>query len=102
VCSSDLTNHSGTVEGLVLTVFSGEDGLDPIESTSTFDLTVDPLADGLTITPTSTFGVEGDKIALNLNASMIDNDGSETVTITLKGLGEYASFFAEATPISAV
>ncbi|MDY0284023.1 MAG: hypothetical protein RBQ82_05880 [Synergistaceae bacterium] len=88
------TNYSGTVEGLILTVLSGEEGLDPIESTSTFDLTVNPLADGLTITPTSTFGVEGDKIALNLNASMIDSDGSETMTLSLTHLGEYASFYA--------
>ena len=30
---------------------------------------------------------------INLNASMPDFDGSETATVTLAGLGEYASFY---------
>jgi hypothetical protein len=67
-------------------------------------ITVNPLADGLTITPDNSFGFEGEHVALNFNASMLDSDGSETATIALTGLGGSASFFAGAThtPISAV
>ncbi|MEA4872796.1 MAG: VCBS domain-containing protein, partial [Synergistaceae bacterium] len=94
-------NFSGNSDNLTLTVLSGEDGLDQSSSTSTFDLTVNPVADGITLSPTLTFGTEGNAIDLNLNSSMIDTDGSETVSLTLTGLGEYASFFAGGTPISA-
>jgi hypothetical protein len=59
-----------------------------------------PVADGLTISPTSTFGNEGDYVSLNLNASIIDTDGSETVTLEIKGLGEYASFYNSGTLMS--
>ena len=30
---------------------------------------------------------------INLNASMADFDGSETATLTLQGVGQYASFY---------
>jgi hypothetical protein len=67
-------------------------------------ITINPLADGLTMTPNDSFGFEGEHVALNFNASMLDSDGSETATIALTGLGGSASFFAGAThtPISAV
>ena len=82
-------------------MLSGEHGLTPVEDTSSFALEVIPVADGLTIAPTNTFGLEGDQIALNLNASMMDSDGSETVTLSVTGLGGYAAFFTGTTPISA-
>ena len=84
---------SGTVQGLELSVYSGESTLDPTESTATFNLEVISVADGLSINPTNTFGMEGDHIPINLNASMIDTDGSETVTLEVKGLGDHASFY---------
>ncbi len=66
----------------------------PTETSKTFDLIVNPVADGLTIAPTQTFGDANNNIAINLNATMIDTDGSETVTLTLKnfGVGENVSF----------
>ncbi len=94
-------NVSGSVTGLTLTVLSGEAGLDPIESSATFDLAINPVADGVNLSPTLTFGTEGDPIHLNLNTTLLDADGSETVTLSLQGLGEYAAFLAGGTPLSA-
>ncbi len=94
-------NFSGTITGLTLTVLSGEENLDPIESSATFDLAINPVADGINLSPTLTFGTEGDPISLNLNSTMIDTDGSETVSLTLHGLGEHAAFLDGSTPLSA-
>ncbi len=93
-------HFSGTVQGLELSVYSGESTLDPTASTASFDLEVIPVADGLSITPTNTFGMEGDHIPINLNASIIDTDGSETVTLEVKGLGDHASFYSGGSLIS--
>jgi large repetitive protein len=94
-------NASGTVTGLQLSVLTQETGLTPTETSVSFNLIVAGVADGITLTPTLSFGVEGDIIPLNLNASMLDTDGSETATLTINGLGQYAAFFANGTPISA-
>jgi len=87
-------NVSGTVEGLEVTVYSGEKILDPKPSTDKFNLEVVPVADGININPTLSFGDEGDKIEFNINATMLDADGSETVTLEIVGLGQYAAFYA--------
>lgn len=80
-------NVSGTVSGMTLNVLSGEQGLEPTMTEIPFDLNVTPVADGLTIDPTKAVGVAGNDVEINLNAAMIDTDGSETTTVTLKGLG---------------
>ncbi|MBP8996187.1 MAG: VCBS domain-containing protein, partial [Synergistales bacterium] len=87
-------NWSGTIENIALTVYSGESSLEPTADTATFDLEVIPVADGVNLHPTLTFGTEGSPIPLNLNATMIDSDGSETVTLSVQGLGQYAAFHA--------
>ena len=87
-------NVSGTVTGLEVTVYSGEKVLDPEPSTATFDLKIVPVADGININPTLSFGDEGDQIEFNINATMLDADGSETVTLEIAGLGQYAAFYA--------
>lgn len=51
---------------------SGHEDLAPSPSEVLFDLTVTPQADGLTLNPTLSFGVAGDRIALNLNVHMKD------------------------------
>ena len=83
-------NWSGTIENIALTVYSGESSLEPTADTATFDLEVIPVADGVNLHPTLTFGTEGSPIPLNLNATMIDSDGSETVPS--RKLGQYAAF----------
>ncbi len=65
-------NWSGTLEGLKLTVMSGHAGLTPTASDISFDLVVNPVANGIEMNPTLSFGDAGDKIELNLNASMKD------------------------------
>jgi len=55
-------------------------------------LDVTPVADELSMTPTNTFGVEGKDIPINLNAMLGDLDGSETLSLTLEGLGDGSVF----------
>ena len=106
------TYWSGTVSGLELTVTSGENSLSPVTLTETQalgDLIVNAVANGVDLTPTSTFGNENSIIPLNLNASMHDpaaanasqvDSSTETTTIQLTGLGEYASFYINGVQIS--
>ena len=97
------THWSGTVENLQLVVTSGESSLSPLTETKVIgDLVVNAVANGVDIKPTQSFGKENEIIPLNLNASMHDpkvsevaNDSStETMTIKLTGLGQYASFIS--------
>jgi len=57
---------------------------------------VTPIADGVKVTPNQAFGVVGEDIALNLNASMVDKDGSETLSLTLSGFESDSLTFKEA------
>jgi hypothetical protein len=82
-------------------VWSGEAGLDPVLTTTNFNVLVNGVADGISLTPTLSFGNEGQIVALNLNSAMRDHDGSETATLSFKGLGEYATFYASSTPLTA-
>ncbi|PIE75030.1 MAG: hypothetical protein CSA18_02685 [Deltaproteobacteria bacterium] len=88
-------NESGT-HTVNLKIYSGEEGETPTETTQAFTLTVNPVADGVTINPTQTSGSAGNDIGIHLNATMEDTDGSETVTLTLKnfGVGENVTFNA--------
>ena len=65
-------NWAGTLEDLKFTVMSGHTGLTPTASDIRFDLVVNPVANGIEMNPTLSFGEAGDKIELNLNASMKD------------------------------
>lgn len=96
---------SGTLSDLSVTVESGEtvfsDGL--IQNFDLGDVTVNPVAQGVDLTATNTFGPENEIIPLNLNASMADaadasvpgaaDASQETTTLKLTGLGEFASFY---------
>ncbi|MDT0684711.1 VCBS domain-containing protein, partial [Roseicyclus sp. F158] len=98
-------NWSGTLEDVALTVISGETALteDRVDTVEIGDLVVTPVANGITLDPTNSFGTEGRIIPINLNASLADlgdasvpgaPDGStETVTLEIEGLGEYASLY---------
>ena len=73
------------------------------------DVTVAPVANGLTLTGTNSFGPEGSIVALNLNASMVDSEdasvtaapdeSTETTTLEIQGLGEFATFYIGTTPL---
>ncbi len=86
-------NWSGTVSSLELSVLSGESGQTPTESTASFDMTVNGVADGVTLSPSNSFGNETELITLNLNPIIGDTDGSETATVTLSGAGPGAGFY---------
>ncbi|MGJ0301563.1 Ig-like domain-containing protein, partial [Aliarcobacter cryaerophilus] len=53
---------------------------------------ITPVADGVTIDPTLTFGKAFEWIDLKLNANMKDVDGSETMSLELSGLSNGAMF----------
>ncbi len=84
-------NNSGQFNNIALTVIVA-DGAVTDSFNYNVQLDVLALADGLSISPTNTFGVEGDDIPVNLNAMMGDLDGSETISLTLDGLGAGAVF----------
>lgn len=98
-------NWSGTLDNLELSVASGETTLSDtrVDVLQLGDVTVTPVADGVTLNPTNSFGLEGTIVPLNLNASMVDfedasvtaasDESTETVTLQLQGLGEHASFY---------
>ena len=94
-------NWSGTISGLQVGVWSGEPGLDPVLTTASLDVTVIGVADGIGLTPTLSFGNEGQIAALNLNSVMPDSDGSETATLTVKNLGPHAAFYTGTTLLTA-
>ena len=103
---------SGTVDGMNLLVESGETTLSEkrIDTVSMGELVVTPVADGLTIAPTHSFGREGQIIRLNLNATMVDpteaaasqvDASTETTTVVLSGMGEGAIFYLGSEAIDA-
>ncbi len=94
-------NWSGVISGLQLGVWSGEAGLDPTLTTRNIDVTVNGVADGISLTPTLSFGTAGEIVPLNLNSNMLDHDGSELVTLGIKNLGAHASFHAGASLLTA-
>ena len=96
---------SGTLDDLELNVVSGETALSDtqVQVLELDDVTVTPVANGISLSPTNSFGPEGSIIPLNLNASMVDfadasvvaaaDESMETATLQLQGLGEHASFY---------
>lgn len=69
-------------------------------------VTVTPVAEGVSLTPSRSYGYENTIIELNLNASMKDPDAAkstqadsstETTTIVITGLGEHAEFYVGGT-----
>ena len=94
-------NWSGTLTPLHLSVWSGEPDLDPTLTTSSIAVSVNGVADGISLTPTLSFGDERAIVPLNLNSTMTDHDGSETATLTISKLGAYAAFYAGTTLLAA-
>ncbi|NWO04276.1 MAG: tandem-95 repeat protein [Alteromonadaceae bacterium] len=105
---------SGTVSDLRLQVTSGEDTLAEDGVTEkTFDLAVEPQADGLnSLEPTPSFGLGGDTIPLNLNHELKDpekvgpdagsyqDESTETLTLEFSGMGEHAAFYVDGNLVS--
>ncbi|MAW91609.1 MAG: hypothetical protein CL574_11065 [Altererythrobacter sp.] len=106
-------NWSGTLDDLSLVVESGEATLPEsrVDSIPLEAFVVVAVANGVTIDPSLSFGREGTIIPLNLNAAMADAmaataavaDGStETTTLQITGLGEFAAFYVGTTIYTAV
>jgi VCBS repeat-containing protein len=110
---------SGSLENLELTVESGEKTGLAGSNTETFDVaavTVSPVANGVTLQTTLTFGAENTVLSLNLNAGMTDvrdasvshggsvvaaDQSTETASVRITGLGQYASFYIDGVQIEA-
>ncbi|MFK3915905.1 Calx-beta domain-containing protein [Psychrobacter sp. NPDC078501] len=81
-------NVSGTVAGIEVKVVSDSGVVSaPLKVT----LVVTPVADEVTFNPSTVLGSQGEWTALNLNAAMVDIDGSETVNVILKGTNLYGN-----------
>ncbi len=72
-----------------------------IYDTKSVFVNISAVADSVTINPGNVVGVEGEDIALNINATVVDTDGSESLTITLTGLGDDAVFKLDGVEIDA-
>jgi T1SS-143 domain-containing protein len=96
-------NWSGSLADLKLTVLSGHAGAEPTPTEFNVGFTITPKADGIELNPTLSFGDAGEKISLNLNASMKDSAASdiagdvhtERTELTLTGFpgGDRVQFF---------
>ena len=90
-----LNNYSG-VQNLTVTALHGENGMETA-TPKTFDVTFNPVADGLNSFAPDPVLVDGThvngQIPLNLNANMLDTDGSETASFTFKGLGDGVTIY---------
>ena len=75
-------NVSGTVTGIKMNVIS-DSGLVSDSLKVTLDVT--PVADEIVFNPSTLVGFQGKWTTLNLNAAMVDIDGSETVNIIVTG-----------------
>ncbi len=95
------------LEGLSVTPpgdFSGEfdlavtatttDGTDTATVSETLTVSVDAVADAATVEASDASGFEDGVIALDLSASLADNDGSESLSITISGVPEGAALSA--------
>jgi len=85
-------NWSGTISDITLNLFGISDGGESSNESYTFDVTFTPVADGITIDPTQTFGDAFSWIDLKLNANMVDVDGSETMSLKIDGLDDMSQF----------
>jgi len=79
---------SGVVTGIEMSVIN-DSGMasDPL----IIELDVTPVADDIDFNPSAVIGSQGKWTALNLNADMVDIDGSETVNVILTGTNLYGN-----------
>ncbi|MBP2281023.1 CshA-type fibril repeat protein/VCBS repeat-containing protein [Psychrobacter sp. PL19] len=88
-------NISGTeVQGIEMKVINDSGS---ISAPLVIDLDITPVADQIIFKPTSVLGFQGKWTALNLNANMVDIDGSETVNVILTGENLYGDVLKVAT-----
>ncbi|MFC5351077.1 tandem-95 repeat protein [Azospirillum lipoferum] len=78
-------NYSGTVT-LTVEAASQDGTAAPAWSTKTVSVTYTAVADAPNVTVHDATGAEDTAIALNLSASLVDTDGSETMAVILSGL----------------
>jgi large repetitive protein len=79
-------NVSGVITGIEMTVINNSGmASDPL----VIDLDVTPVADDVVFNPSTLLGSQGKWAPLNLNAAMVDVDGSETVSIIVSGTNLY-------------
>ncbi|MBL28843.1 MAG: hypothetical protein CMM50_14975 [Rhodospirillaceae bacterium] len=83
----------GSVELTVTALSMGLDGRSTGTS-SPLTITIGDVADTPTLTVTGATGSEDDAIALSIDAALVDDDGSESLSIRISGVPEGASLSA--------
>ncbi|MDD3597349.1 Ig-like domain-containing protein [Sulfuricurvum sp.] len=76
-------NWSGTISDAQLKLYISDNGSAVMETINMVNVTIDPVSDAVTLNATKTFGNQYSPVALNLNANVVDVDGSERATIVL-------------------
>ncbi|WP_121628724.1 T1SS-143 repeat domain-containing protein [Poseidonibacter antarcticus] len=101
-------DFSGEITGVTLSVTSGEPGNETAQTSDSFNITFNAVADDLiSFSPTDAIGdeyvnSESAWTQINLNINVQDTDGSETISVTFDGLPEDSSFSLDGgtTPIA--
>jgi len=91
VSSTPPTANWSLVDSIKITTGVTDMG-EQIFSTQDVSLTINAVADDISINAQNASGKEGDDISMVLNALVKDTDGSEKLVITLTGLGAFAVF----------
>lgn len=85
-------NASGLVN-LSVTASAQENGTS-VNTVATLPVTISGVADQANLIVLPALGLENTSVALNINASLFDTDGSETLSITISGVPAGASLSA--------
>ncbi|MEQ9665068.1 MAG: Ig-like domain-containing protein [Phycisphaerales bacterium] len=86
--------HDASDFSLVVTATTTDESGDTASSTGTIAVTVQGVADGPTLSVADAEGFEDQPIALNINAGLVDDDGSESLTVVVAGVPDGATLSA--------
>ncbi len=79
---------------LSVTAIAAELDGDVSSTSATIDVVVDPVVDAPTLTVTDATGTEDTPIPLDIDAALVDTDGSEVLTVTVDGVPTGATLSA--------
>ncbi|MEQ9664430.1 MAG: hypothetical protein RLN65_02780, partial [Phycisphaerales bacterium] len=86
--------HDSSDFSLVVTATTTDESGDSATSTATIAVTVQGVADGPTLSVADAEGFEDQPIALDIDAALVDDDGSESLTVVVAGVPDGATLSA--------
>lgn len=88
--------HSDADFTLTVTATTSDGTAAPITIAQTIDVVVDATADDARLSTSAAVGTRGEAIPIGIDASLLDNDGSERLIITISGVPEGVTLSAGA------